>query len=157
MNKQQLIQILKETTDVYYKHEPSGQESGTYLASLYSKGYKHTSEAPEGYFFNKVDLVLVDVVVDVVKAEDLRNGLKVSLEELYHSEVKALSDDPNYLDLGLGFGISDDNVLRLMAVGEVLGLWDICTARNFGIEGQELVDYTIESHLLGISGYEPKK
>jgi len=67
------------------------------------------------------------------KGEPTREQLRGLLEEHY-PELDRLRKGPSYIELGGNIG-SQDLALRLIGLGELVGLWEACTPEKLGLSG----------------------
>lgn len=97
-----------------------------------------------------VDMVFIDVAVDPVKAEKHRDEIVRILND--YPEMERLKGGPSYMEIGAVLG-DQGFALAVMAVGSVLGLWDIISGKTIGASPQETKDMAGVGFLL-ISGYK---
>ncbi len=75
MDTDKLYQIINEATRVFRKGEFIEESHHELVDIVQVFGYDHTSTAPSGDNFDKVDMVFVDVVVDRAKAQQYKGTL----------------------------------------------------------------------------------
>ena len=153
MNTQRLYEILQKTTRVYRKGEQVEQKivGNVHVTEIY--GYPHTSEAKENGY-EKVDMIFVDVLVDRKNAELCKNELEKILEE--YPQPDRLAGGPSYIELAPNLGLEQEGALRTMALGKTLGLWEVMSAKTFGMDEQTARELAGQG-LLMISGYQKNK
>jgi len=132
MNVERLYQILKDSTKVYRKGEEVEVRKVGNLEVTELFGYGHTSEAPTKDNFDKVDMIFVDVVVDKTKANKYKAEFERILKE--YPQPERLAGGPSYIELSPNLELSQEYGLRLMALGKVLGLWDVVSAKTLGLD-----------------------
>ena len=151
MNSQELYNILQETTQVYRKGEKvQVREMGdSQVVEIF--GYPHTSEAPEEEGYEKVDMIFVDVLVDKKKVTQRKRDLEKILA--HYPQPERLAGGLSYIELSPGCGLEQEDGLRLMALGKVLGLWDIVSGKTFGMDEREASELARKGLIL-ITGYK---
>ncbi len=104
--------------------------------------------------YEEVNMILADIVVDKEKAQKNKYRLALILGE--YPQPEKLAKGLNYIELSSGIGLKQEEGLRLMALGKVLGLWNIITPTNnpvrFDINYNELQKLARDG-FLEISGY----
>jgi hypothetical protein len=153
MDSKKLCEILKQTTQVYRKGEEIEETQYGDVKVKEIFGYPHTSEAPQGNNYEKVDLIFVDVLVNKQKAETEQQELENILEQ--YPQPKRLAGGPSYIELAPNLRLEQEQALRLMAIGKTLGLWEIVSGKTFGMSEPE-TETLARQGLLMISGYETK-
>jgi hypothetical protein len=98
-----------------------------------------------------VDMVFIDVAVDKAKAEAHRAEFVEILNT--YPDIERLRSGPTYMELGAEFG-DQGFALRIMAIGSVLGFWEIISGKALGMGTEEAVSMAGVGFLL-ISGYNP--
>lgn len=111
----------------------------------------HTDEIDDD--LELVDVHFVNIGVDKRVAEELREDLKAELAR--YPEPDRLRGGPSYIEVGAVIG-SQDNALRLYALGKVLGFWDIITPESFGMEGK-MAEAAAGRGLVMITGYREEE
>ncbi|MBI5065319.1 hypothetical protein HZA97_03705 [Candidatus Woesearchaeota archaeon] len=150
MDTEKLYQILQQTTTVYRKGELVEEKKVGDLVVTEVFGYPHTKEAPcQGY--KKVDLIFVDVVVDEQKALTIKEELEKILSS--YPQPERLAGGPSYIELSPNCGLEQEGGLRLMALGEALGLWNVMSAKTLGLNDEMALDLAGQGFLM-ISGYK---
>lgn len=115
-----------------------------------------TSDVREDIDTKKVDLHFIEVAVCLSKSNVRRADLAETLASYPYCDdatFHPLKLGPNYIEVGAAIG-SQEQALRLFALGKVLGFWDILTPGLFGIEGTE-ADEMAGAGMVMISGYRP--
>jgi hypothetical protein len=154
MNSKKLYSILNETTQVYRKGaEVQEREVGNVNVTEVF-GYPHTSDAPEESTYEKVDMIFVDVVVDKVKAAKRKEELERILAD--YPQPERLAGGPSYIELSPNCGLEQEGGLRLMALGKVLGLWEIVNGKVLGTSDEEALILAGNGFIM-ITGYKAVK
>ena len=117
-------------------------------------GYDHTSEAPSGDNFDKVDMIFVDVVVDRARAERYRADLTRILRD--YPQPERLAGGPSYIELAPTLEMQQEGALRLMALGKILGMWNVMSAKTLGMDDATARQMAGQGFLM-ISGYKPSE
>jgi hypothetical protein len=151
MNAQRLYEILQKTTRVYRKGEQVEQREVGNIHVTEIFGCPRTSEATKDNGYEKVDMIFVDVLVDRKNAELCKNELEKILEE--YPQPDRLAGGPSYIELAPNLGLEQEGALRAMALGKTLGLWQIMSAKTFGMDEQTAREMAGVG-LLMISGYK---
>lgn len=99
-----------------------------------------------------VDMIFIDVGVDKARAEAHRAEFVEILNS--YPELERLKGGPSYLELGAVFG-DQGFALRIMAIGSVLGFWDIISAKTLGRSDDEAREMAGVGFLM-VSGYTPE-
>ncbi len=156
MDTKKLCDIVQDSTRVFRKGESVEERrvgSGD-VVELF--GYDHMGEAPSGDNFDKVDMIFVDVVVDRAKAEQYREALAEQMRG--YPQPKRLAGDLSYIDLAPNLGMEQEGVLRLMALGKTLGMWDVTSAKTLGADDATAKQMAGQGlGFLMISGYKPSE
>ena len=153
MKTEKLYRILQDTTRVYRKGKVVERKELGNIEVIELFGYDHTSEAPTEDNYEKVDMIFVDVVVDKTRAEQYRADLEEILKQ--YPQPERLAGGPSYIELAPNLGMGQEGALRLMALGKTLGLWDVITAKTFGMDDAQAREMAGQGFLM-ISGYKPK-
>lgn len=128
MSLHHLHRIIQETTIPLRKGDPVVEHDAGPLHVTEIFDMPHEDSAPDD--LAKIDVVFMTVGVDRKAAEENRAEL---IEILKHYPDKAsLAAGPSYITVGATVG-SQDTALRLFALGQVLGLWDVITPKGLGI------------------------
>jgi hypothetical protein len=149
MDLDKLYEILKETTVSLRKGETKTEktEGNVKVVNLYFM--PHVSDVTD---VEKVDLHFI--VVGVKKAEaEKRKGEFIELIKTY-PDFNRFRQGLSYIELGGEIG-SQEEALKLMALGNVLGLWDIITPEKLGITGEK-ADELAGGGMVMIAGYNPR-
>ena len=155
MDLDRLHEIIRETTSEFRKGavveksvglSPSGLE----VTKTEFWGMPHVDDAPD-------DLVQVDVVFEVIgvavdKARARRDEL-IAILDAYPS-LDRLRGGPSYIEVGAEVG-GQGAALRLFALGEVLGLWEVITPQKVGITVEATAREMAGVGFVMISGYRP--
>jgi hypothetical protein len=108
----------------YRKGEEVEKEKFGHIDVLTINTDPHESEAPRGDGIEIVDMVLITVAIDMAKATERRDELRALLLDFPDKEL--LRSGPSYIHLGAVLG-DQGFALILMALGSVLGFWDLMT------------------------------
>lgn len=108
----------------------------------------HVDEAEEPV---KVDMHFIVVGVDPQKCEDLGMGDRLLRWCRDYPAPAELAGGPSYIHLGARLG-SQDLALRVMALGQHFGFWDVITPATLHIEGPDADDLAGKG-LVMISGW----
>lgn len=135
MNMDRLYEILRECTIQLRTGEPVTTEQRPGLTVTTLNFNPHESEARPD--LEKVDLLLLTVGVDKAKAEGHRAELVSLLRDWPDPDM--LGRGPSYIHLGGEMG-DQGTAFQLMAMGKVLGLWDIITAETMGVDREKAID-----------------
>lgn len=152
MNTGRLYQILQETTQVYRKGDKVEERKVGNVEVTEVWGYPHTSTAPVADQYKKVDMVFVDIIVDNKTAEKRKQELEKILAE--YPEPNRLAGGPSYIELSPNCGLEQEGGLRLMALGEVLGLWNVISGKTMKMSEEQALELARGGFLM-ISGYKP--
>lgn len=150
MNVDRVYEILGETTQVFRKGEVLTQENRGGIQVTTIMGYPHESTTHPD--LEKVDMHFVTVAVQKDKATEHRDEL-VGLLNDYPLEPNGLSRGPSYIHIGGVLG-SQEAAFRLMALGKVLGFWDVITPATFHTEGAD-ADRMAGAGFIMVNGYHP--
>ena len=149
-----LVSILCDATKVYRKgalvevhRKGSGNVLETYL-------YPPTSETISTENHDKIDMIFVDVVVDKKKAETHRQELEGILS--HYPQQERLAGGPSYIELAGELRVEQEIALRLMALGESIGMWKVIDAKRFAHASDAEAMALAENGFLMISGWKPK-
>lgn len=153
MNTKKLYDIIEGSTKVYRKGETIQQKQVGNLQVTQVFGYESTEKAPKGNHVDKIDMIFVDVVVDKTKAEHYKSDLIKILKE--YPQPDRLAGGPSYIELAPNLGMEQEGALRVMALGKMLGLWDILSGKTLGASDKETLEMAGSGFLM-ISGYEIK-
>lgn len=156
MNLTRLREILSETTQEYRKGPEVIQEekelaTGVSLKTTHVYAMPHQAQANWGPDYHAVDCHFITVGVDMPKARKAMPELLDILAD--YPQPERLAGGPSYIELGAEIG-SQEDALRLYALGEALGLWQIITPERMGITG-EAADQLAGSGMIMIAGYTP--
>lgn len=153
MTQSKLYDIVQDSTRVFRKGEEVERRQVGNVEVVELFGYDHTSKAPSGDNFDRVDMIFIDVVVDKTRAEQYREALTEQLRN--YPQPERLVGGPSYIELAPNFGMEQEGALRLMALGKTLGLWDVVSAKTLGMDDATARQMAGQG-LLMISGYKPK-
>jgi hypothetical protein len=153
MDGQKLYNILQDSTKVFRKEEVVERRQFGNVDVIELFGYDHTSEAPSGDNFDKVDMIFVDVVVDKTRAEQYKGALDEQLRS--YPQLGRLASGPSYIELAPNLGLEQEGALRLMALGKTIGMWDIISAKTLGMDDATARQMAGQGFLM-ISGYKLK-
>ena len=154
MNAQKLYDIIQDSTRVLRKGEEVERRQVGNVDVVELFGYDHTSEAPSGDNFDKVDMIFVDVVVDRARAERYRADLTRILRD--YPQPERLVGGPSYIELAPNLEMQQEGALRLMALGKTLGMWDVMSAKTLGMDDATARQMAGQGFLM-ISGYKPSE
>jgi len=152
MKTEKLYRILQDTTRVYRKGKVVERKELGNIEVIELFGYDHTSKASTENNCEKVDMIFVDVVVDKTRAEQYRADLEEILKQ--YPQPEGLTRGPSYIELAQNLGMEQEGVLRLMALGKTLGLWDVISAKTLGMDDATAREMADRGFLM-ISGYKP--
>lgn len=127
-----LQKIINTTTKVYRKgpQVETRKVGDVNVVELF--GYEHTKDSPKEDNFQKVDMIFIDVVVDEQQAKKYENNLLKIIET--YPDRQRFAQGLSYMELSPNFGLNQEEGLRLMALGKVLGLWDIMSGKSLGLD-----------------------
>lgn len=141
---QETCQQFRNGSDVIINGEPATPEQREILANDPSEfgnitgGVVEIFDMPSAEFAPKnlelVDLVLLTIGVNKEKAEAKKDDLIAWLKE--YPSPERLASGPSYIELGGEIG-DQGTALCLIALGSVLGLWQVITPKVFGLEGEK--------------------
>jgi len=141
MESEKLYNLLQEVTQIYRKGEivvnkkiKNGEDGE--VTEIF--GYKHTENSSNVNSYQKVDMIFVDIVVDKTKAEEKKSELETILKD--YPEPSRLQQGPSYIEIAPNIGLEQESALRLMAVGEVLGMWKVLSAKNLGLDDEKALE-----------------
>lgn len=154
MDITRLHQILSETTQEYRKGPEVVQEekelaTGVSLKTTHVYAMPHAAQASWSPEYKGVDCHFITVGVDVPKAQKALPELLDILAT--YPRPERLVGGPSYIEIGAEIG-SQEDALRLYALGEVLGLWQVITPERMGITGEE-ADKLAGAGMVMITGY----
>lgn len=117
-------EIIQATTSEFRKGEAVEKSVVGNLEVVEVFAMPHINEAPK-------DIVLVDVIFEWVGVDlPAAEAHKAELVEWLNQYPGGLIDGPSYIAVGAELG-DQGLALRLFALGEVLGLWQVITPKNF--------------------------
>lgn len=154
MNSKGLYDIIRETTTVFRKGERVKTQQVGNVQVIEVFGYAHTSEAETGDNFDKVDMIFVDVLVNRAVAEKYKTDLTRILQK--YPSPKRLAEGPSYIELAPALGIEQEETLRLMALGQALGMWKVVSGKTLKLN-DKMTRQLAGSGILMITGYSPPK
>lgn len=134
MNMDRLYEILRDCTIQLRTGEPVTTEQRPGLTVTTLNFNPHESEARPD--LERVDLLLLTVGVDKALAEERKTELVSLLREWPDPDM--LKRGPSYIHIGGVIG-DQGTAFQLMAIGKVLGLWDIITAETMGADREQAV------------------
>lgn len=145
-----LSQIIRGVTTEFRKGEEVTEINvgGVRRVDVYAM--PHESEAPED--LERIDVHFMTVGVSKEGAERERDRLAGILNS--YPNPDSLASGPSYIDVGATLG-SQDAALRLFALGEVLGMWEVITPERLGFTGHEAVELA-GAGMVMTSGYKGK-
>lgn len=144
-----IYQILEETTQEFRKGEEVVERDVGQVHVTDIFAMPHESGTPAD--LQLVDLHFITVGVDQTKAEARREDLVRLLNG--YPQPERLAGGPSYIEVGGVLG-DQGTALRLFALGEVLGLWQVITPSKLGVTGPE-GNQLAGMGLVMISGYKP--
>jgi hypothetical protein len=150
IDSERIYKILQETTQVYRKGDLVEQKNIGNVNVTEIFGYPHSSKSLKDGNYEKVDMIFVDIVVDKDKARKRKDELVSILSE--YPEPERLAGGPSYIELAPNLGLEQEGALRTMALGKVLGLWEIVSGKTF-ILSNEVTRELAGNGLLMITGY----
>lgn len=130
MDIEKLVKILKETTVSLRKGDARTDEKkgNVTVTNLYFM--PHTNGVND---VEKVDMHFIVIGVNKAEAEKRRDEF-VALVKTY-PDLDRFYQGLSYIELG-GVIESQEAALQFMALGQVLGLWDIVTPEKLGMDGK---------------------
>lgn len=134
MNTYRLYEILNETTVQVRVGDVVREEASGPLQVITVDAMPAESDLKPGTEI--VDFLLLKVGVDKEKAETHRAELIEWLDGLTGELAEIMKGGPSYITLGAHIG-SQGGAFQLMALGKVLGLWNVVTPATFGFDGAE--------------------
>lgn len=147
MNIQQLQTILRATTTVFRKGEEITEETVGNVNVINVYAMPHVSKAPRG--LEMIDVEFMVVGVNKAEAQKRQGELIATLRD--YPEPERLANGPSFIEVGAHVG-SQDNALRLFALGQVLGLWTVVTPAMMRIPPQGRRDAAGQGFLF-VTGY----
>lgn len=151
MNMDRLYEILRETTIQLRTGEAFTETNVGPVHMITIDNNPHESEARPD--LEKVDLLLMTVGVDKAKAEGHRAEVAALLADW--PDRSMLGRGPSYIHLRGVLG-DQGTAFQLMALGTVLGFWDIITTQSMGATRQEAIDAARRGWVM-ISGFRDDK
>jgi len=151
MDLEKLYNIIQDSTEVFRKGAIIGKNEIENIKVKEIYGYKHTNESPIDENFDKIDMVFVDIVVNKKNAKKYEKDLIAQLNS--YPQPDRLASGPSYIELAGAIGIEQEGVLRLMALGKVLELWNIVSGKTIGIDEATAKEMAGQGFLM-ISGYK---
>lgn len=133
MDTERLYNIIEETT-VQLRKGPVVEErdvGAAHVTEVWAMPHESTL-VDEAYA--KVDVSFMVVAVHREQAE-ARKAELVEVLKGYPS-LSRLLEGPSYIEVGAEVG-SQEIALRLYALGEVLGFWEVVTPERIGVQGEE--------------------
>ncbi len=145
-----LYQIIEEVTTEFRKGEEvvESQVGGVKRVDVYAM--PHESEVPED--LERIDVHFITVGVAKEKAETQKDRFVGILRG--YPQPDRLAGGPSYIEVGGVVG-SQDVALRMFALGEVLGLWQVITPKTLGLAGED-ADRFAGRGLVMMSGFQAK-
>jgi len=130
-----LNQILQDSTRVYRKGKAVERKQVGDIDVTELFGYKHTSKAPAGKNYDKVDMIFVDVVVDRAKAEQYRHDFTLIVGDyLRQSFLDSYMHAGGLSYTKLASELEQEGALRLMALGKTLRMWNVVSSKTSGMD-----------------------
>jgi len=153
MNSRSLYEIVEETTKIFRKGSEIERKNSKGLEVVEIYGYPPTSESEAENLMNleMIDMIFINVEVNKELAEKSRRELEIILDN--YPQPERLRGGPSYIELAPNLGAEQETALRLMALGKVLGYWDIMSGKTLGLTDQEAKELAGQG-LLMISGYK---
>ena len=148
MNLKKLGDIINETTQEFRVGPTVTHRRGKEISVTEVYAMPHESEA--GPELEMHDTHFIKVGVNKGRAQELRRELVSVLEE--YPQADRLAQGPSYIEVGGVLG-SQDHALRLFALGESLGLWEVITPQKMGITGADANDLAGRGFVM-ISGFQ---
>lgn len=131
---ERLYALLEDTTTVVRKDDDpvvSERQVGQ-LQVTEVLGYPTSDEAALEDDTAKVDLVFVDIAVDRKKVERQREAFQEVVD--VYLEPDRLVQGPSYIEIAGVLGVEQETAFRFMAVGEVLGYWQVVSGKTLGLD-----------------------
>lgn len=149
MNLERLYDILRDTTIQLRKGEPVTHETVGPVDVTHVYDMPAVKDAAP--HLEHVDVVFMVIGVDKAKALAIKDELTAILDE--YPEQNRLAGGPSYIEVG---GVIGDQgaALSLFALGQVLGLWTVLTARTFGFTDEAEILKLAGNGLVMMSGYK---
>lgn len=153
------IRELLDATTTMYRKGPTVQEEEVEGVSVVHVwlGVDETPDTPDE---NIVDVHFFNVKVDAEEAERHRDEFHAICAawppDPTHMSENRLASGPSYIELGAQIGTfqGQQDALRFMALGEILGAWKVVTPARLHIEYEELANQLAGSGYVMISAYE---
>ena len=147
MDTKRLYDLLNQCTVLLRKGEVVREETRLGVHVTIIQDMPHVDEVSAN--FEKVDMELLAIGVNKVKAEEHRNEF-ISLMDTY-PEPQRLAGGPSYIEVGSVIG-SQGVAFQMFAMGKVLGLWDVITPSSLGLTGEEARNIAGQGFIM-ITGY----
>lgn len=125
-----LTDLILETTTVYRKGAPVTHETVGNVAVTHVFGYDPVPDDGQHFL---VDVHFVTVGVHGVEGETTER-LKEALKA--YPEPERLAGGPSYIEIGGVLG-DQELALRLFALGEACGVWEVVTPKKLHITGPQ--------------------
>ncbi len=154
MDTRKLYDIVQDSTRIFRKGESVERRQFRNAEVIELFGYDHTSKAPTGDNFDIVDMIFVDVVVDIARAEKYRGAFAEQMRA--YPQPERLAGGPSYIELAPNMGMQQEGALRVMALGKTLGMWDVMSAKTLGMDDITARHMAGQGFLM-ISGYKPSE
>jgi len=151
IDSERLYKIIESTTTIYRKGSIAERKTLGDVEVVELFGYEHTDAAPKDDNLQKVDMIFVDVVVNRAESEKYRSELKKILRD--YPEPERLAGGPSYIELSPNCGMEQEGGLRLMALGKILGLWEVVSGKTLGMDDATSRELAGKG-FLNISGYK---
>ena len=130
--------VLQACTTMYRKGEVIAVQDRFGIKRVDVYAMPHVQEAPPDEM--RVDVHFCVVGVNMRRARQHAGGFTALLAayptEAWGYPTQSLQDGPSYISVGAVVG-SQDNALRMFAMGEALGMWKVLTPEVLGITGEE--------------------
>src|SRR5258708_32527888 len=143
MNVDRIRQIVAATTREFQKENLVTE--GWNVAEIWAM--PPIDAVPPG--LNMVDVHFMTIGVDVSQAAAIKDELVTLL-----SEYPKFCQGPSYIEIGAALD-SQEDALRLLALGEALGLSQVITPARMGIRGR-LAEEIASAGLISVTGFHPK-
>lgn len=125
---EKLTRLIAETTSIYRHGGTVTEERGA--THVYMMPHKDAAPPEE----ELRDMVFITVGVKQELADEKREELVEALKE--YPEPERLAGGPSYIESGAHLG-SQEMALRLYALGDVLGLWNLILPRTLHVTGDQ--------------------
>lgn len=151
MDTRRLADIIERTTVCLRKGDRVERSTQRGLDIVEVFEMPHEDEfRKEG--FEKVDLCLLTVAVQKLKAEEFRDEVREIMAS--YPDLEQLASGPSYIHVGAVLG-DQEIAFRLFALGKVLGLWDIITPVTFRFPPEAAKEAARLGYVM-ITGYKPE-